>query len=420
MSGTTSTDTLTSIPTINSLPGVDAVDQTEYFRALKDAAAMDAGRGSAYRTWGTYLTRFDRMGTFPFQINRMYRGMTFITRPKLNLSTRSLKQDDTMQLLGNANPDTFQFAIRCNLDSKFAKDQSALARNCPYFNHLSAFNIPLMNSITAISGWPDTVIESYTTRGGYFSEDMTFAVGSTDGRQTTNLTLSARDYQGGFVMAMLFYYLRSLFLQSSGTSTVYPEDIDAYRLNYTFSIYRFLLDPYRKSIPYWAKATGCWFSGLPTGDLFNFSIDDEYIPTAREFSFPVVANRVEYMNPQILTDFVTVANRYATGYGLKDRSEGKALPDGYVEVPYSSGQNFVGLPTIDLRGANNDLIWVAPYSETQSTLAGAVQQAQANLEQQLDTIRAAAAKTLAQSGNGGYVQSASGLFTPADTTTLSF
>mgnify|MGYP001214329310 FL=1 len=415
MSETTSTTPPISIPTIKSLPEVDAVDQTEYFDALKDAAAMDAGRGSAYRTWGTYLTRFDRLGTFPFQVNRMYRGMTFITRPKLNLSTRSLKQDDTMQMLNNADPYGFQMAIRSWLDTKFAKDNDYITRNCPFFNKFSAFNIPLMNSLTAISGWPDTVIESYTTRGGYFSEDMSFAVGSTDGRQTTNLTLSCRDFQGGFVMAMLFYYLRSLYLQSSGLSTVYTEDIDAYRLNYTFSIYRFLLDPYRKSIPYWAKATGCWFSGLPTGDLFNFSIDDEYIPTSREFSFPVVANRVEYMNPQILTDFVTVASRYGGSY-LKDRSEGKALPDGYVEVPYSASQNFVGMPTIDLRAGANDFVWVAPYSETQSTLAGAVQQAEAALEQQLDTIRAAAANTLAK--NGGYIQSKSGLFTPASDSTI--
>ena len=416
MSESTSTSVPASIPTIDSLPGVDTVDQTEYFDALKDAAAMAAGRGSAFRTWGTYLTRFDRLGTFPFQVNRMYRGMTFITRPKLNLSTRSLKQDDTMQMLNNANPYSFQMAIRSWLDTKFSKDQDALTRNCPYFNKFSAFNIPLMNSLTAISGWPDTVIESYTTRGGYFSEDQTIAVGSTDGRQTTNLTLTCRDYQGGFVMAMLFYYLRSLYLQSSGISTVYPEDIDAYRLNYTFSIYRFLLDPYRKSIPYWAKATGCWFSGLPTGDLFNFSIDDEYIPTSREFSFPVVANRVEYMNPQILTDFVTVASRYGGSY-LKDRSEGKALPDGYVEVPYGASQNFVGMPTIDLRGASNDFIWIAPLSETTSTLPGAVQQAEASLQQQLDTIRAAAANQLSKTSGTTYTKTASGLFTPASSNT---
>lgn len=404
-------------PSISELPDISKVDQTEYFDAIKDAQARSAGNGSAFRTWGTYLTRFDRLGTFPFQVNRMYRGMTFITRPKLNLSTRSLRQDPHMQMLDNANPYSFQMAIRAWLDTNFSKKNDAIVRNCPYFNKQSAFNIPLMNSLTAISGWPDTVIETYTTRGGYFSEDQTIAVGSTDGRQTTNLTLSCRDYQGGFVMAMLYYYLRSLYLQSSGLSTVYTEDIDAFRLNYTFSIYRFLLDPYRKHIPYWAKATGCFVNGLPTGDLFNFSIDDEYIPTSREFSFPVVANRVEYMNPQILTDFVELTSRYG-GKQLKTRSTGGALDDGYVEVPYRSDMNFIGLPTIDLRKGNNEFIWVSPFSETQSTLEGAIRQAETSLENQLDIIRQSAANKLSTQGNGGIIQSSSGLFTGASTDTI--
>lgn len=377
---------LTVSPMATHPPDISTSTQQEYLNALKDAAAMSVGHGSATRTWGTYLTRFDRIGTFPFQINRMYRGMTFITRPKLNLSTRSLRQDPTMQMLDTTNPYSFQMAIRGLLDTKFCRDHPDMVFACPYINTKSPFNIPMMNSLTAISGWPDTVIETFTTRGGYFSEDQTIAVGSTDGRQTTNLTLSCRDYQGGFVMAMIFYYLRSLYLQSSGLTTVYTEDIDKFRLNYTFSIYRFLLDPYRKSIPYWAKATGCFISGMPTGDLFNFSIDDEYIPTAREFSFPVVANRIEYMNPQILTDFVTLAARYG-GSQFKTRSLGGALDDGYVEVPYRSDMNFIGMPTIDLRKGNNDFVWIAPYSETQSTLEGAIQQTEASLEQTLSTLR---------------------------------
>lgn len=393
-------------PTVSEIPDISTSDQREYFDALKDAAAMQAGAGSAFRTFGTYLSRYDRLGTFPFQVNRMYRGMTFITRPKLNLSTPSLRQDPCMQMLDNVSPYSFQMAIRSYLDTKFATKNAFITNNCPYFNPQSAFNIPMMNSLTAISGWPDTVIETYTTRGGYFSEDQTIAVGSTDGRQTTNLTLSCRDYQGGFVMAMIFYYLRSLYLQSSGISTVYPEDIDQFRLNYTFSIYRFLLDPYRKNIPYFAKATGCFISGMPTGDLFNFNIDDEYIPTAREFSFPVVANRIEYMNPQILTDFVKVTSKYA-GKQFYDRSLGKPLEDGYVEVPYRSDMNFIGNPTIDLRAGNNELVWIAPYSETQSTLEGAIRQAETNLDSQLSIIRQAVAQnsttTTSTSGSGSLI-----------------
>lgn len=406
---------LTVSPTAQATPEISTSVQEEYFAALKDAAAMAVGHGSATRTWGTYLTRFDRLGTFPFQINRMYRGMTFVTRPKLNLSTRSLRQDPTMQMLDNINPYSFQMAIRGLLDTKFCVDNYDIMRNCPFINVNSPFNIPLMNSMTALSGWPDTVIETYTTRGGYFSEDQTIAVGSTDGRQTTNLTMSCRDYQGGFVMAMIFYYLRSLYLQSSGLSTVYPEDIDKYRLNYTFSIYRFLLDPYRAHIPYFAKATGCFINGMPTGDLFNFSIDDEYIPTAREFSFPIVANRIEYMNPQILTDFVELVSRpQYCGTQFKNRALGGALDDGYVEVPYRSDMNFIGQPTIDLRSGNNGFVWIAPYSETQSTLAGAVQQAEASLQTTLDNLR----QSVAQSSFNASAAKTSLITNPTTTTTV--
>lgn len=333
----------------------------ELLDAATESSFRNSASGSALKTWAMFLTRFDKFGKSPFQINREYRGMTFITRPKLNFTSRSLAQDTQMQMLNTYDPDGFPFAIRCTLDTNFSKLPSVLtlANDCQFFNAASAFNIPLSNALVGMTGWPDVTLDVETSNGGYFSEDQTIVRGTDWGRRTYDFSLTFRDFQGGFVMGMLYYWIRAMGLLATGVMTPYTEDIDQFRLCYTCSIYRFVLDPSKQYILKWAKATGCFPFSTPIGDIFNFSSGDEYIPTSREFTIPFKVNHVSYMDPMILENFVTLTSRYG-GTDLMNAALGKTLSTDNQLVPQTAEYNFCGLPSIDLLSGQKKLIYVAP------------------------------------------------------------
>jgi hypothetical protein len=343
--------------------------------AITESVAIGAGRGSNLYRNETILTQHDRFGQAPIQINSEMVGLTFFTKPRLNMSTMSIRQDPTLMMLDTLDAETFAFALRCNLDTVFAKSKIArdAASFCPWFNDTSPFMIPMCNMVSGISGWPDFNVEYETTESGTFSEDMTLVRGSDMGRRTYDLSCTFRDIQGGFLMSYIYYYLYAMALQMEGSIVAYPEDRDANRLNYTISIYRFVMDPSMTRITKWAKATGCYPVNIPIGDVFNFGPGDSFIHTSQQFTVPFKANVIKYMDPRDLADFNTLVARYGWA------NEGERLKR--IATKPLAEQNFSGLPWIDLVSGTNALSFLAQPEElidpTQATIAKIRQEIQA-------------------------------------------
>jgi hypothetical protein len=333
--------------------------------AVNESVAIGSGRGSSQSLTQTLLSRHDRFRNSAVQTNADNVGLTFITRPRLNLSTRSIRQDPILSMMDTLDPLSWMFSLRCNLDTEFARSPlaSSLAKSCPWYNDESPFNVPLGNMLLSMSGWPDFSLQYETTESGYYSQDMTMARGSDWGRRTYELSCTFRDIQGGYIMAYFYYWLIAMTLQMDGNIVAYPDDRDANRLNYTCSIYRFVMDPSMTTITKWAKATGCYPVNVPLGDVFNFGQDDSFVHTSQQFTIPFVANHVRYMDPRQLWQFNTLVSRYCKDITSKDRVKTKVIPE----------HNFTGVPWIDTRTGNNNLMYLARKEElvdpTESTLA---------------------------------------------------
>jgi hypothetical protein len=140
----------------------------------------------------------------------------------------------------------------------------------------------------------------------------------------------------------------------------YGDDIDDQRLNYTVSIYRFLLDPSRKYITKYAKYTGCYPTSLSIGGLFNKSPGEYFVSAATNFTVPFICNKVEYMDYAILMDFNTLMRRYCPSINWNTKQEehepdirgyqsGELLHPNLPREPFS---NWRGLPyiTSDMHG----------------------------------------------------------------------
>ena len=294
------------------------------------------GQGSLVNQTELFFSRFDRYGINTLPSNVEHAGLTFFTRPKLPLTRGNLHQVPSLIGLDVDDPMTFAYAIRCWLDTKFCKSGVNLENvaKCPFFNNKSAFNIPLSNACVAQSGWPDPFIQTYTTVGGFFQEDQTFPIGSDRLRKTYDLNFTFKETQGGPILAMLYAWYEVMASLTEGSMVAYAEDIDAQRMCYTVSIYRFLLDPSKRHITHYAKATGCFPKAPPMGALFNRSVGETAVEAAKEISIPFVANKIEYDDPRILLDFNLLVTRYCPDIHT------------YPILRPESYNNFKGLPFV--------------------------------------------------------------------------
>ena len=361
----------------STVPVVPDDLREQLLAAAVELIAIGSGRGSGTSVTETLLSKHDRFGNSAVQINSEMVGLTFFTKPRLNMTTESLRQDPTLAMLDTMDPLSFMFGLRCNLDTVFAKSPQAasLAELCPWFNSDTPFNVPLSNLLIGISGWPDWSAEFETTESGYFSEDMTLVRGSDWGRRTYDLSCTFRDIQGGYLMAYFYYWLMGMVLQMDGTIVAYPDDRDANRLNYTCSIYRFVMDPSMRTITKWAKATGCFPVSVPIGDVFNYGPGDSFIHTSQQFTVPFKANNIRYMDPRHLAAFNTLVTRNVPDVKLNSTTRTK--------TPQGAEFNFTGIPFIDLYNGTNELMWLAEPEELVDPTASTIEQINQSLDAQM-------------------------------------
>lgn len=361
--------------------GITDAQRDALLAAVSNSVSYHAGRGQGQYAVETLLSKHDRFGNSPLQVNSEKVGLTFFTRPRLNMTTTSLRQDPQLAMMDTLDPTSLMFSIRCNLDTEFSKSTPArdAVNNSPWVNPRSPFNIPMGNMLAGMSGWPDFNLEYETTEAGYFSEDLTLARGSDRGRRTYDISCTFRDIQGGYLMAYLYYWIHAMALQMEGAIVAYPDDRDANRLNYTVSIYRFILDPSMRTIVKWAKATGCYPVSLPIGDVFNFNPGDSFVHTSQQFTIPFKANNVSYMDPRHLAAFNTLVSRYAGKLITSYKGTTPVFANGKVKAPTSAIGNFAGIPYIDTYSGTNELMFIADKNELVDPSTKTIQDLMANL-----------------------------------------
>lgn len=294
---------------------------------------LSSGLGGYYNQLQTFMTSLNRFGGTNVTPSTEHVGLTFITRPRLCLQSSNIRNNRIMTTLDTLNNSTMAFAIRCLLDSNFGNANNGLYRgyvsSSPIFDEQNPFLVPLCNALTSFNGSPDIDIESTTTDGGYMSEAQTFAIGGSNlQRGNYNLTLNFQEVAHNPVLAILYYWIEYIRCVTRGSLMAYADDIDAQRLNYTVSIYRFLLDPTHRYITKYAKYTGCYPTGLPIGSAFNFSQGDVEVNASKNLSITFNCNKVEYMDYAILMDFNTLVKRYCPmiNKGVKTTLQTRQVP----------------------------------------------------------------------------------------------
>ena len=107
-------------------------------------------------------------------INKDYFGLTFFTRPRLNLTTPNLRTIRQLTPLLTNEPASIQRIIRCLLDPELAKSGIV----SPFVDAQQAFIPILTNNLLSINGWPDVIAPTHTSQEGVYKEAFSLVDGA--------------------------------------------------------------------------------------------------------------------------------------------------------------------------------------------------------------------------------------------------
>lgn len=380
---------------IHSTEGSDKYIRPGSYMKMADWANMantilnesykSAGAGGYGSVMQNFFANIDRNGTAIVPINTMNVGYTFITRPRLNLTQGNIRQHPVLSTLDTVDPKSVAFMIRMLLDSRLSrgleirvngrtrKDTetspiAAAAKASPLLDTQNPFFTPLCNGLKGISGWPDVNLVEETFAEDFHSGDFTYIKGWDGNNRTQELSLEFRDIQGSIILATFYYWCIYMGLQSKGVVIAYPDDIWLQRLNYTVSIYRFIMDPSKSTILWWSKATGCFPKSVPVGALFNIDQGEVTISSATNFSIPFAANDIKYNDPHILGDFNALVRRYYPGV----TSAPDIVSSSSIHPVLNPYNNFSGIPYVDVDSGVLKLKWKKSGFQEASSLVSSI------------------------------------------------
>jgi hypothetical protein len=239
-------------------------------------------------------------------INKDHYGLTFITRPNLNLSLGNLRADRLFNPLTTTNPNTIQRIIRCYLSPRENQGDlsaGAAAITSPFVDPSQAFIPLLTNTLKSMSGWPDITVPYFTSHEGTHKEQYSIVDGVTDIYSAYDITANFRNIQGDPITALFFYWAHYTSRVFKGTMVPYPEMVVENEIDYQTRIYRLVLDPSRTYVQKIAACGAAFPYADPMGGSFNYDSEKPYNDTNQDISIPFHCLGAIYQDPILLYTF---------------------------------------------------------------------------------------------------------------------
>lgn len=237
-------------------------------------------------------------------------GFVFVTKPMLFLYPDKPIGSDSKQTLAynNMTKDSFfsQFLL-ANNDNE--NDQYIIkSLSYEYFTDAPSLFLPLLtNNVKNMSLNDDNmdVSKSFQTKEGY---GIPLPTNMTTSKASGSITMSFYETANLDIFKTIMLWLEYMDKISNGSFSANPDMIKANMLDFTCSIYYFLLGPDGRTIKYWTRYT----SALPTNFPINvFSYNrgqSDQITEDISFAYTVK----EDSDPQLLVDFDLVASGQAS------------------------------------------------------------------------------------------------------------
>lgn len=301
--------------------------------------------GSVTRAVANHLTGINhRQIKTAIPKNKDRFGLTFFTRPQLNLSTDNIKNIRKLYSLLTASPLTIQRFVRCTLDPRLAYglyDEPAI--NTPLVDPLQAFIPVLTNSLNTISGWPGIASPTYTSKEGLYKEQYSQVDGIVDNYSVYTLDASYSNLVADPIIWL--FHVWSIYQSAvfEGLMVPYFDFIPYNRIDYNTRVYRLILSNDMRTVTKIA-ATGASFPiNDPSAELFDFNTEKIYNSQSDNITIRFQSMGAQYLDDILVDEF----NRTTMAFNpmMKDEFRSTSM----VEIPadWLTVFNNKGYPRID-------------------------------------------------------------------------
>lgn len=298
-------------------------------------------------------------------------GITFFTRPRLNLTYNNIISDRTFTplLANNGATESMQRAIRVLLDPILGgKDETSvlLAANegvdlvqTNLIDTDLAFMALLTNHLQSLTGWPDPSADTYQSHDGIYKESWSMIDGLVRNYSTFELNATFRNVAGDPISALFHTWIKYASNVYIGRMMPYPDAILTNEIDYQTRIYRLILDPSRQYVTKIASTGASFPYAVSLGASFSFDADRPFNQNnAQTIDVPFRCMGVEYNDPRTILEFNTVVAMF---------NQNMAIPQaaGYVKLKPAEKiyHNYYGYPRIDPRTLELQW-WVDPADYT--------------------------------------------------------
>lgn len=281
----------------------------ENYDEVLDLLSRLGGLGSNASSIYEQIRGINTLGTHTgMPLQRKQSGMTFFTRPRLNLSRPNLMAWRPFSvMMANNNTRTLPWAVRCMLDPKgvWARGEESIL-----VDNQQAFIPWLTNGLLSQSGWTDIMPGVFTSTPGNHREGWTMIDDTIKLWSPWDMPTTFRNGIGDLILLVLYVWVVYSSLVYEGDMYPYPEAIYENEIDYFSRCYRFTLDANREQVLTMAS-TLCFPVSVPTGQEFNYAIDNPMdIEGGKEMSVQWRCVGTDYLDDIILKEFNEITAFY--------------------------------------------------------------------------------------------------------------
>lgn len=325
-------------------------DYSEWFSKISMENALGS-RDSIFHDVMYGINRRMRGDNVP--ANNDLQGLTFFTRPNLNLTYDNISQVRVMSHLLTDDPLTFQRAIRVLLDTTLSVQTTGQKVLTDLVDEKLPYIAMLTNSIVSCSGWPDLSLNTYVSPEGMAKESWIMNDKIIEHYEQFTLTCSFQNMRGDPVSLLFLIWLTYMSAVYSEKMVPYPEVLVDNEIDYMTRVYRLVLDKTGTKVQKWAACGAGFPTGGNFGAAFNFSRDSLFTTELDQIQIPFSCVGAMYNDPIVLEEFNLTT--CAFNDELLDSVNGSS--NTYVPIPGSELKlfNYRGYPIVDLK--TNTLLW---------------------------------------------------------------
>lgn len=249
--------------------------------------------------------------------NRDSYGLTFFTRPQLNLQNSNLRNIRQFYNLLTTKANSVQRYVRATLDPRLSLNQvvstpesdggkTKVAQGAVLTDLVDknmAFIPVLTNTIKSMSGWPDVVMPSFTSKSGLKKEQWSIADGSIEIFEAFDLDLNFRNIKDEPIILMMQTWLTYMAQVFEGNISPYMDFITENEIDYNTRIYRIVLDESKRYVKKIA-ATGASFPiNVPSGKFYDYNDATKYNDQTKEINIRFKCMGAMYNDSMLIREF---------------------------------------------------------------------------------------------------------------------